>query len=65
MPYQGIYGASKHALGTLSESLAGEVEPFSIRVVAIERGAGVFKRAAGATTEGAGGANRRRLALLG
>lgn len=38
VPYQGIYGASKHALGTLSESLAGEVEPFSIRVVAIEPG---------------------------
>lgn len=36
--YEGIYAASKHALGALSESLAGEVSPFNIRVVVIEPG---------------------------
>jgi NAD(P)-dependent dehydrogenase (short-subunit alcohol dehydrogenase family) len=36
--YEGMYAASKHALGALSESLAGEVLPFNIRVVVIEPG---------------------------
>ena len=36
--YQGMYAASKHALGTLSESLAGELDPFGVRVVCIEPG---------------------------
>jgi len=37
-PYDGFYGASKHALGALSESLAWELSPFGIRVVCIEPG---------------------------
>jgi len=37
--FAGMYGASKHALGTLSEALAMEVEPFKIKVVVIEPGA--------------------------
>jgi len=36
--YEGMYAVSKHALGTLSESLAGETSPFGIRVVCIEPG---------------------------
>lgn len=36
--YEGMYAVSKHALGTLSESLAGETAPFGIRVVCIEPG---------------------------
>ena len=37
-PYDGFYGASKHALGALSESLAWELSPFGVRVVCIEPG---------------------------
>lgn len=37
--FAGMYGASKHALGTMSEALAMEVEPFNISVVVIEPGA--------------------------
>jgi len=37
--FAGMYGASKHALGTLSEALAMEVDPFKIKVVVIEPGA--------------------------
>ena len=37
-PYQGLYGASKHALGTLSESLWNEVAHRGVRVVCIEPG---------------------------
>ena len=36
--YTGLYAASKHALGALSESLAGEVAPFGIRVVCVAPG---------------------------
>jgi len=37
-PYEGMYAVSKHALGTLSESLAFETAPFGIKVVCIEPG---------------------------
>jgi NAD(P)-dependent dehydrogenase (short-subunit alcohol dehydrogenase family) len=37
-PYEGMYAASKHALGALSESLATELMPFAVRVVCIEPG---------------------------
>src|SRR5437867_5602486 len=37
-PYQGIYGASKHALEGYSESLDHEVRQFGVRVSAIEPG---------------------------
>src|SRR4029079_7710696 len=36
--YNSMYAASKHALGTLSESLATEVGPFNVRVVCVEPG---------------------------
>lgn len=34
----GLYTSSKHAVRALAESLAGEVEPFGIRVLNIEPG---------------------------
>jgi NAD(P)-dependent dehydrogenase (short-subunit alcohol dehydrogenase family) len=37
--FASMYGASKHALGTMSEALAMEVDPFNINVVVIEPGA--------------------------
>ena len=37
-PAYGFYAAGKHALGAISESLAGEVAPFGIRVLCIEPG---------------------------
>ena len=37
-PHNAFYGASKHALGTLSESLFWEVQPFGVRVACIEPG---------------------------
>jgi NAD(P)-dependent dehydrogenase (short-subunit alcohol dehydrogenase family) len=36
--YNGMYAASKHALGTLSESLAAEVAPFDVRVICVAPG---------------------------
>ncbi|MHB6911243.1 SDR family oxidoreductase [Streptomyces sp. DB-54] len=36
MPYSSFYGASKHALSALSESLAFEVKPFGIHVACVE-----------------------------
>jgi NAD(P)-dependent dehydrogenase (short-subunit alcohol dehydrogenase family) len=36
--FTGVYSASKHALGTLSETLATEVAPFGVRVVCIGPG---------------------------
>jgi NAD(P)-dependent dehydrogenase (short-subunit alcohol dehydrogenase family) len=36
VPYGGFYGASKHALSALSESLAFEAGPLGIRVVCVE-----------------------------
>jgi NAD(P)-dependent dehydrogenase (short-subunit alcohol dehydrogenase family) len=36
--YTGMYAASKHALGALSEALATEVAPFGIRVVCVAPG---------------------------
>jgi NAD(P)-dependent dehydrogenase (short-subunit alcohol dehydrogenase family) len=36
--FTGMYSASKHALGTLSETLATEVAPFGVRVVCIGPG---------------------------
>jgi NAD(P)-dependent dehydrogenase (short-subunit alcohol dehydrogenase family) len=38
LPYTSFYGASKHALGALSESMAWELGPFGIRVVCVEPG---------------------------
>jgi NAD(P)-dependent dehydrogenase (short-subunit alcohol dehydrogenase family) len=37
-PAYGFYAAGKHAIGAISESLAGEVAPFGIRVLCIEPG---------------------------
>ena len=37
-PHNAFYCASKHALGTLSESLFWEVQPFGVRVACIEPG---------------------------
>jgi NAD(P)-dependent dehydrogenase (short-subunit alcohol dehydrogenase family) len=36
--YTGMYAASKHALGTLSEALLTEVGPFGVRVVCVAPG---------------------------
>jgi NAD(P)-dependent dehydrogenase (short-subunit alcohol dehydrogenase family) len=38
LPVNWAYSASKHAVGSLSDSLSGEVQPFGIRVVNIEPG---------------------------
>ena len=38
LPANWAYAASKHAVGSLSDSLSGEVQPFGIRVVNIEPG---------------------------
>lgn len=36
--YEGMYAVTKHALGTLSEAVASETQPFAVRVVCIEPG---------------------------
>jgi NAD(P)-dependent dehydrogenase (short-subunit alcohol dehydrogenase family) len=47
--FTGMYSASKHALGTLSETLATEVAPFGVRVVCI--GPGFFSTESRTTTK--------------
>jgi NAD(P)-dependent dehydrogenase (short-subunit alcohol dehydrogenase family) len=38
-PMLGLYSASKHAVGAISESLAAEVAPFGVKVTVVEPGA--------------------------
>jgi NAD(P)-dependent dehydrogenase (short-subunit alcohol dehydrogenase family) len=38
VPFESWYSASKHALGTMTEAMVQELEPFGVRVVCIEPG---------------------------